>query len=118
MEDFFFTGPLDYLLYEAELAQGSRKPITLDIRRRPVETPGETTWTGFGFKQVFEGSDITFRIPSIYRLAPKYVLKDRNFLHLCIKRFVTAILWIERFVMVHIFFPQDHELLPHDPLRA
>ena len=67
MEDFFFTGPLDYLLYEAELAQGSRKPITLDIRRRPVETPGETTWTGFGFKQVFEGSDITFRIPSIYR---------------------------------------------------
>ena len=56
MEDFFFTGPLDYLLYEAELAQGSRKPITLDIRRRPVETPGETTWTGFGFKQVFEGS--------------------------------------------------------------
>ena len=67
MEDFFFTGPLDYLLYEAELAQGSRKPITLDIRRRPVETPGETTWTGFGFKQVFEGSDITFRIPAIYR---------------------------------------------------
>ena len=67
MEDFFFTGPLDYLLFEAELAQGSRKPITLDIRRRPVETPGETTWTGFGFKQVFEGSDITFRIPSIYR---------------------------------------------------
>ena len=67
MEDFFFTGPLDYLLYEAELAQGSRKPITLDIRRRPVETPGETTWTGFGFKQVFEGSDITFRIPLIYR---------------------------------------------------
>ena len=67
VEDFFFTGPLDYLLFEAELAQGSRKPITLDIKRRPVETPGETTWTGFGFKQVFEGSDITFRIPSIYR---------------------------------------------------
>ena len=79
MEDFFFTGPLDYLLYEAELAQGSRKPITLDIRRRPVETPGETTWTGFGFKQVFEGSDITFRIPAIYRygahtLVQNYVL--------------------------------------------
>ena len=75
MEDFFFTGPLDYLLFEAELAQGSRKPITLDIRRRPVETPGETTWTGFGFKQVFEGSDITFRIPSIYRYGAHTVQK-------------------------------------------
>ena len=75
MEDFFFTGPLDYLLYEAELAQGSRKPITLDIRRRPVETPGETTWTGFGFKQVFEGSDITFRIPAIYRYGAYTIFK-------------------------------------------
>ncbi len=82
MEDFFFTGPLDYLLFEAELAQGSRKPITLDIKRRPVETPGETTWTGFGFKQVFEGSDITFRIPSIYRCLLTCKLSIESFINI------------------------------------
>ena len=72
MEDFFFTGPLDHLLFEAELAQGSRKPITHDIERRPVETPGGTTWTGFGFKQVFEGSDIIFWIPSMSIFRPVF----------------------------------------------
>ena len=67
MEDFFFTGPLDYLLFEGEIAHGSVKPPVQVIKRKPSDVPGETTWTGFGFMQVFEGSTLTFRIPEIYR---------------------------------------------------
>ena len=67
MEDFFFTGPLDYLLFEGEISDGSTKPPTQVVKRKPSDTPGETTWTGFGFMQVFEGSSLTFRVPEIYR---------------------------------------------------
>ena len=67
MEDFFFTGPLDYLLFEGEIAHGSVKPPVQVIKRKPSDVPGQTTWTGFGFMQVFEGSTLTFRIPEIYR---------------------------------------------------
>ena len=67
MEDFFFTGPLDYLLFEGEISHGSVKPPVQVIKRKPSKVPGETTWTGFGFMQVFEGSTLTFRIPEIYR---------------------------------------------------
>ena len=67
MKDFFFTGPLDYLIFEGEISYGSEKPPTQVIKRKPSETPGQTTWTGFGFMQVFEGSTLTFRVPEIYR---------------------------------------------------
>ena len=67
MEDFFFTGPLDYLLFEGEISHGSVKTPVQVIKRKPSDVPGETTWTGFGFMQVFEGSTLTFRIPEIYR---------------------------------------------------
>ena len=72
MEDFFFTGPLDYLLFEGEIAHGSVKPPVQVIKKKPSEVPGETTWTGFGFMQVFEGSTLTFRIPEIYRTMKYY----------------------------------------------
>ena len=36
VEDFFFTGPLDYLLFEGELALGSTKPPTVVIKRKPA----------------------------------------------------------------------------------
>ena len=67
MEDFSYTGPFDYLLYEAELAHGSDKPPTKVIRKKPSEIPGQTTWTGFGYMQVFEGSTLTFDVPEIHR---------------------------------------------------
>ena len=67
MVDFFYTGPFDYLLIEGELAKGSDKPPTLVIKRKPNEVVGQTTWTGFGFMQVYEGSTLTFRVPEIFR---------------------------------------------------
>lgn len=72
MEDFFFTGPLDYLLFEGEISHGSVKPPVQVIKRKPSDVPGQTTWTGFGFMQVFEGSTLTFRIPEIYRTMNYY----------------------------------------------
>ncbi len=67
MKDFYFTGPLDYLLYEAELAHGSENPPTKVTKRKPSEIEGETTWTGFGHMLVFEGSTLTFDVPEIFR---------------------------------------------------
>ena len=37
------------------------------IRREPSPVKGGTTWTGFGFMQVYEGSDLTFDVPAIFR---------------------------------------------------
>ena len=67
VEDFYFTGPLDYLLYEAELAHGSDNPPTKVTKRKPSDIEGETTWTGFGHMLVFEGSTLTFDVPEIFR---------------------------------------------------
>jgi len=65
VEDFKYTGPFDYLLYEAELAHGTGTHTV--IKKKPSEIPGQTTWTGFGYMQVFEGSTLTFDIPEIHR---------------------------------------------------
>ncbi len=65
VEDFFFTGPLDYLLLEGELGYGSALPPTKVTRKKPAE--GETTWTGFGYMHVFEGSTLTFDLPEVHR---------------------------------------------------
>ena len=67
VEDFYYTGPLDYLQFEGELATGSDKPPTMVIRKKPSNVPGQTPWTGFGYMQVFEGSTLTFHIPEIWR---------------------------------------------------
>ena len=40
------------------------------IRREPSREPGGSTWTGFGFMQVYEGSDLTFDVPSIFSDLP------------------------------------------------
>ena len=40
---------------------------TVVIKREPNPAPDNTPWTGFGFMQVFEGSDLTFLIPKIFR---------------------------------------------------
>ena len=67
MEDYYYTGPLDYLLFEGELAQGTDKPPTTVIRKKPSNIPGQDTWTGFGYMEVFEGATLTFHVPDIYR---------------------------------------------------
>ena len=67
MVDYYYTGPLDYLLFEGELARGTQKPPTTVIRKKPSNIPGQDTWTGFGYMEVFEGSALTFHVPDIYR---------------------------------------------------
>ena len=37
------------------------------IKFAPKPAPESTPWTGIGFMQVFEGSDLTFLIPTIFR---------------------------------------------------
>jgi hypothetical protein len=66
VKDFYFTGPLDYLLFEGELAEGTNK-LTNPVRKKPSAVPGQTTWTNFGYMQVFEGSNLTFYIQDIWR---------------------------------------------------
>lgn len=67
VEDFYYTGPLDYLLFEGELAHGSVNPPTKVTKKKPSDIDGETTWTGSGYMLVFEGSTLTFDIPEIHR---------------------------------------------------
>ena len=67
MVDYYYTGPLDYLLFEGELARGTQKPPTTVIRKKPSNIPGQDTWTGFGYMEVFEGSTLTFHVPDIFR---------------------------------------------------
>ena len=42
------------------------QPTTV-VKREPSPVKGGTTWTGFGFMQVYEGSDLTFEVPAIFR---------------------------------------------------
>ena len=63
----YYTGALDFLLFEAELAHGSENPPTKVTKKKPSDIEGETTWTGFGYMLVFEGSTLTFDIPQIHR---------------------------------------------------
>jgi len=67
VKDFYYTGPLDYLLFEGELAHGSELPPTKVTKKKPSNIAGETTWTGSGYMLVFEGSQLTFDIPEIHR---------------------------------------------------
>ena len=47
-------------------------------RKKPTE--GETTWTGFGYMLVNEGSTLTFDIPEIHRTM-SYTPVIRNIIH-------------------------------------
>ena len=67
VEDYYYTGPLDYLLFEGELATGTDKPPTTVIKKKPSNIPGQDTWTGFGYMEVFEGATLTFHVPEIHR---------------------------------------------------
>lgn len=67
--DYYYTGPLDYLTFEGELAHGSDTPHTKVIMREPER---DTTWTGLGHMQVFEGSTLTFDIPPMIRTLEYY----------------------------------------------
>ena len=53
------------MLLEGELAHGSVLPPTKVTRKKPTE--GATTWTGFGYMLVLEGSNLTFDIPEVHR---------------------------------------------------
>ena len=67
VEDFYHTGPLDYLLFEGELALGTDVPPTTVITKKPSNITGQDTWTGFGYMEVFEGATLTFHVREIYR---------------------------------------------------
>ncbi|XP_046407142.1 laminin subunit beta-1 isoform X2 [Ischnura elegans] len=62
-EQGYFTGHLDFLLYEAELARGSEKCQV--IIREPFRDGREKTWTGVGFMRVFEDSHLEFLVNDI-----------------------------------------------------
>ncbi|XP_071442864.1 laminin subunit beta-1 isoform X2 [Hetaerina americana] len=62
-EQGFFTGHLDFFLYEAELARGSEKCQV--ILREPYRDGREMTWSGLGFMRVFEDSHLEFTVNDI-----------------------------------------------------
>ncbi|GLH10959.1 Netrin-A [Gryllus bimaculatus] len=79
-EQSYFTGSLDYLVYEAELARGSDVCREGDqtnlgsqssncqvVIREPFRDGRENTWTGTGFMRTFENSDLEFTVDNIQR---------------------------------------------------
>eukprot|EP00094_Tigriopus_californicus_P009037 TCALIF_08711-PA protein Name:"Similar to LanB1 Laminin subunit beta-1 (Drosophila melanogaster)" AED:0.08 eAED:0.08 QI:0/0.86/0.81/1/0.86/0.87/16/623/1807 len=67
VDDGYYSGGLDFLLFEGELAFGSQNPPTKVIRKEPSSRPEDNTWTGFGYMQVYEGSTLTFDVPAIFK---------------------------------------------------
>ncbi|XP_054721557.1 laminin subunit beta-1-like [Uloborus diversus] len=61
-ESGYFSGNLDYMVYEAELAKGT--PDCQVLVREPFGDR-DSTWTGLGFMRVFEGSHLEFDITDI-----------------------------------------------------
>ncbi|XP_066997490.2 laminin subunit beta-1 [Anabrus simplex] len=62
-EQSFFTGSLDFLVYEAELAHGTENCQV--VIREPYRDGQENTWTGTGFMRAFEDSDLEFKIDNV-----------------------------------------------------
>lgn len=62
-EQSYFTGSLDFLVYEAELARGSDDCKV--VIREPFRDGRENTWTGTGFMRTFEDSELEFTIDNI-----------------------------------------------------
>ncbi|KAJ9579192.1 hypothetical protein L9F63_024702, partial [Diploptera punctata] len=62
-EQSYFTGLIDYLVYEAELANGSENCQV--VIREPFRDGRENTWTGTGFMRTFEDSTLEFNVDNI-----------------------------------------------------
>uniref|UniRef100_A0A6A7G3W6 Laminin subunit beta-1-like isoform X5 n=4 Tax=Hirondellea gigas TaxID=1518452 RepID=A0A6A7G3W6_9CRUS len=62
-EEGFYVASLDYLTYEAELANGSESCQVVMRERNKDGTP--SPWTGLGFMRVVEGSRLEFDIENI-----------------------------------------------------
>ncbi|XP_065338114.1 laminin subunit beta-1 isoform X2 [Cloeon dipterum] len=62
-EQSFFSGYLDYNVYEAEYSKGSEKCQV--VIREPYRDGRDQTWTGIGFMKVFENSEIEFDVGDI-----------------------------------------------------
>ncbi|XP_021926605.1 laminin subunit beta-1 isoform X2 [Zootermopsis nevadensis] len=62
-EQSYFTGLLDYLVYEAELANCSENCQV--VIREPFRDGRENTWTGTGFMRTFEDSALEFIVDNI-----------------------------------------------------
>ena len=63
---------MDYLLFEAESAHGSKVPPNKVTKKKPSDIEGETSWTGLGYTLVFEGSSLIFDITKIHRTMHYY----------------------------------------------
>ncbi|XP_063219684.1 laminin subunit beta-1 isoform X2 [Bacillus rossius redtenbacheri] len=59
----YFSGALDFLVYEAELARSSQNSHV--VIREPFRDNTETSWTGTGFMQMSENSDLEFTVDNI-----------------------------------------------------
>ncbi|XP_040566371.1 laminin subunit beta-1 isoform X1 [Lepeophtheirus salmonis] len=75
IDDGYFTGPLNYLLFEGETAHGTVNPPTQVIKKE--QNPGGNDWSGFGFMKAFEGSELTFHVPGIFK-GMEYDLMTRH----------------------------------------
>ncbi|XP_058795433.1 laminin subunit beta-1 isoform X2 [Phymastichus coffea] len=64
-EQSYYTGSIDYLIYEGEHARGSDNCQV--VIREPYRDGRNSTWTGLGFMQVIEGSVLNFTIDDVRR---------------------------------------------------
>ncbi|XP_063992157.1 laminin subunit beta-1 isoform X3 [Diachasmimorpha longicaudata] len=64
-EQSYYTGSLDFLIYEGELAGGSDNCQV--VIREPYRDGRNNTWTGTGFMKAVEGSTMNFTIDDIRR---------------------------------------------------
>lgn len=62
-EQSYYTGSLDFLVYEGELAQATDNCQV--VIREPYRDGRNNTWTGTGFMRVLEGSTLNFTIGDI-----------------------------------------------------
>lgn len=64
-EQSYYTGYLDLLTYEGELARGTDNCQV--VIREPFRDGRNNTWTGIGFMKALEGSTLNFTVDDIYR---------------------------------------------------
>ncbi|XP_033213933.1 laminin subunit beta-1 [Belonocnema kinseyi] len=64
-EQSYYTGYIDLLTYEGELARGTDNCQV--VIREPYRDGRNSTWTGTGFMKALEGSTLNFTVGDIYR---------------------------------------------------
>ncbi|KAJ8664871.1 hypothetical protein QAD02_006533 [Eretmocerus hayati] len=64
-EQNYYTGAIDYLIFEGEHAKGTDNCQV--IIREPYRDNRPNTWTGKGFMQAMEGSKLNFTIDGLHR---------------------------------------------------